>query len=93
MAENPLRSQTKWVSASLGVTATFAVALRFAARWRSNAAMGFDDYSIFASLLAFHGMIVIEYLGKSHSVPLRNLFTYASYRIWRNGPSCCASRY
>lgn len=51
--------------------------------------MGFDDYSIFASLLVFHGMIVIGYLGESDSALYGNIFTYASYRIWGNGPSSC----
>lgn len=92
MADGPLRYQIKWVSVSLGVTATISVVLRLVARWRSNARMGFDDYSIFASLLVFHGMIVIGYLGESDSVLLGNIFTYDSYRIWGHGPSSCRPR-
>lgn len=91
MADNPLSSQTKWVSVSLGVTATFAVALRLAARWRSNADMGFDDYSILASLLVLYGMAIVGFLGESDHVLLGILFTHASYRIWGNGPSSCIS--
>lgn len=45
------------LSIAVGVIDTFAVVLRFIARWQSNAAFAADDWLMAASLVPLYGMI------------------------------------
>lgn len=58
----PSSSQVVNLSISVGIFDTIAVAMRFAARWRSEAAFAADDWLIIASLVPLYGMIVTSTL-------------------------------
>ncbi|KAL9609948.1 MAG: hypothetical protein Q9167_005321 [Letrouitia subvulpina] len=58
----PSSSQVVNLSISVGILDTIAVAMRFAARWRSEAAFAANDWLIIASLIPLYGMIATSTL-------------------------------
>lgn len=62
MINNPVGAEVHRVSVALGVLITFAVVLRFLARWKSKAEFAADDVLIVASLLPQYATIVLGYV-------------------------------
>ena len=73
MPNNPLGDQLVHASIALCVVATVAVILRFIARWKSKADFGRDDIMIAICLIPHVAMVVLNYLGLSASISLREL--------------------
>ena len=67
MSANPKGAQVISLSIAVGIIDTFAVGLRFLARWKSQATFAIDDWFMIGSLIPFYGMLASSILRKSLS--------------------------